>query len=78
MQTIVSKTGNTNLSSQYTLSLIRFLSANSEIYKFKASIHGVNMGNKLKLHKPSTKLKMYQKEIHYSSIKICNQLPDDV
>ena len=33
MQTVVSKIGNTNLSSQYTLSLIRFVPANSEIYK---------------------------------------------
>jgi hypothetical protein len=53
MQTIISKRGNTNLCSQYILSLIRFLSANSEIYKFKSSIHGINTGHKLKLCKPS-------------------------
>jgi hypothetical protein len=53
METIISKTGNTNLCSQYTISLIKFLSANSEIYKFKSSIHGINTGHKLKLHEPS-------------------------
>jgi len=75
MQTIVSKTENNNLCSQYIFPLIRFLSANSKIYKFKSSIHGINTGHKLKLHKPSIKLKMYLKGAHGSSIKICKKLP---
>jgi len=34
------------------------------------------MRHKLKLHKPSTKLTMYQKGVYYSSIKIQNKILD--
>jgi hypothetical protein len=41
-----------------------------EIYEFNPSVHGINMRHKLKLHKPSTKLTMYQEGVYYSSINI--------
>jgi len=63
------------LSSQYTLSLMRFLSLNLEIYTFISTIHGFNTRNKLQLHKPSTTRAIYQKGTYYNSMKIINVLP---
>ena len=46
------------LTSQYILSLMRFLSSNLEIYKFNASVHNISTRYKLKLHKPAARLTM--------------------
>ena len=76
MQTTVSKIGNTNL----TLSVHTFPDEvpinNSEINKFNSSVHGTNTRHKIKQHKPSTKLTMYQKGVYFSSMKLYNKLPD--
>jgi len=61
-------------SSQYILSLVRFLLQNLEIYTYNCTIHGFSTRNKLQLHKPSTTLKIYQKGTLYDSIKIFNKL----
>jgi hypothetical protein len=61
------------LTSQYTLSLMRLLSSNLEIYKFNTSVHNINTR-----HKPATRLTMYQSSVYCNSINIYNQLPDDV
>jgi len=61
-------------SSQYILSLMRFLLQNLEIYTYNSTIHGLNTRNKLLMHKPSTTLKIYQKGALYDSIKIFNKL----
>jgi hypothetical protein len=44
------------LTSQYVLSLMRFISSKLEIYKFNTSVHNINTRHKLKLHKPVTRL----------------------
>jgi hypothetical protein len=66
------------LTSQYILSLMRFLSSNLEIYKFITSVHNINITLKLKLQKPAARLTMYQRSVYYNSINIHNKLPDDL
>jgi len=66
------------LTSQYILSLMRFLSSNLEIYKFNTSVHNINTRHKLKLHKPAARLTMFQRSVYYDSINVYNVLPDDL
>jgi hypothetical protein len=68
------------LTSQYILSLMRFLSLNLEIYKFNTSVHNINTRHKLKLHKPATRFTMYHRSVYCNSINIYkyNKLPDDI
>jgi hypothetical protein len=66
------------LTSQYILSLMRFLSSNLEIYTFNTSVHNINTRCKLKLHKPAARLTMYQRSVYYNSINISNKLPNDL
>ena len=66
------------LTSQYVLSLMRFRSSNLGNYKFNTSIHDKNPRHKLKLHKPSTRLSMYQKSVYYNGINVYNTLPDAI
>jgi hypothetical protein len=57
---------------------MRFLSSNLEIYKFNTSVHNINPRRKLKLHKPTARLTLYQRSVYYNSINIYNKLPDDL
>jgi hypothetical protein len=66
------------LPSHYILSLMRFLSTDLEIYKFTSSVHVINTRYKFKLHKPSTRLTLYQKGVYQSSIKVYNKFPDAI
>jgi hypothetical protein len=66
------------LTSQYILSLVRFLSSNLEIYKFNTSVHNINTRHKLKLHKPATRLTTHQRSVDCNSINVYNKLPDDL
>ena len=61
------------LTSQYVLSLMRFLSSNLGNYYFNTEIHDKNTRHKLKLHKPSI---IHQKCVYYNSINVYNRLPD--
>jgi hypothetical protein len=61
-------------SSQYILSLMRFLLQNLEIYTYNSTIHGFSTINKLQLHKLSNTLKIYQKGAFYDGTKIFNKL----
>ena len=65
------------LTSQYILSLMRFLSSNLDIFIFNTSVHKINTRLKLKLHKPTVRLTMYQKSAHCNNINIYNKLPGD-
>ena len=60
--------------SQYVLSLMKLLSTNLENYNFNITIHDKNTRSKLKLHKPSTRLSMYQKNVYFNSIEVYNRL----
>jgi len=66
------------LTFQYILFLMRFLLSNLEIYTFNTSVHNINTRCKLKLHKPATRLTMYQMSVYYNIINIYNKLPDDL
>jgi hypothetical protein len=66
------------LTSQYILSLMRFLSSNFETYTFNTSVHNINTRLKLKLHKPTARLSMYQRSTYYNSINIYNKIPDEL
>jgi hypothetical protein len=52
--------------------------SNLEIYTFNTSVHNINTRLKLKLHKPTARLKMYQRSVYYNSVNIYNKLPDDI
>jgi len=64
------------LTSQYILSLMRFLLSNLNTFTFNSSVHNKNTRLRLKLHKPSVKLKMYQRSVYYNCITVYNKLPD--
>jgi len=53
------------LTSQYILSLMRFLLSNLEFFTFNTSVHNINTRLKLKLRKPTARLTMYQRSAYY-------------
>jgi len=77
-RTLFKKLQMLTLTSQYILSLMRFLSSNLEIYKFNTSVHNTNTRRKLKLQKPAVRLTMYQRSVYCNSINIYNKLPYDL
>jgi len=66
------------LTSQYILSLMKFILQNQERYLFNNEVHNINTRNKLKLHQLMSNLTLYQKGVYYMSIKIFNKLPDHI
>ena len=60
------------LTPQYILSSMRFLSSNLEIFTFNTSVHTINTRLKLKLHKPTARLTMYQRSAYSNRINIYN------
>jgi len=60
------------VTSQYILSLIKFLLQNQEQFTSSTAVHSINMRNKLKLHKPISNLTLYQKAVYYMSIRLFN------
>jgi len=57
---------------------LRFLSYNLEILTFNTSVHNINTRLKLKLHKPTMRLTMYQRSAYCNSINIYKKLPGDL
>jgi len=66
------------LTSQYILSLTKFVLQNKERYTFNTEVHNNNTRHKLKLHQPICNLTLYQKAVYYMSIKISNKLPEQI
>ena len=64
------------ITSQYSISLIKFLLKNQEKFTSNTEVHNISMRNKLKLHKTISILILYQKGVYYMSIRIFNKLPD--
>ena len=48
------------------------------IYQTNSSVHGVNTRQQNKLHIPSVRLPSIQRVVYYSSVKIFNQLPQNI
>jgi hypothetical protein len=63
------------VTSQYILSLMKFLLQNQEKLTSNTEVHNINTRNKLKLHKPISNLTLYQKGVYYMRIWIFNKLP---
>ena len=55
--------------------MMKLLSTNLENYNFNITIHDKNTRSKLKLHKPSTRLSMYKKNVYFNSIEGYSRLP---
>jgi len=66
------------LPSQYTFSLMRFLSRNLQFYTFTSTIHNYNTRNRILLHNPSSLLTIYQKGLYYESVGVFNKLPHHI
>jgi len=66
------------LTSQYILSLMGFLSSNLNLFTFNSSVHNITTRLRLKLHKPSVNLKIYQQSPYFNCINIFNKLPEDL
>jgi hypothetical protein len=64
--------------SQYILSLLTFVSKNTEQYFANSEIHNINTRHTSNLHLPRAHLNIYQKEVYYSGIKFYNSLPQDM
>jgi len=57
-----------------------FAISNLNIYQTNSSVHGMNTRQKNKLHigLPSVSLSSIQRGVYYSSVKIFNQLPQNI
>ena len=66
------------LTSQYILSLMRFLSSDLDFFTFNSSVHNINTRLRPNLHKCSINLKIYQRSSYYNCINVYNKLPEDL
>jgi hypothetical protein len=58
----------------YIYSLMLFVVKSPNIYQTNTSVHGRNTRQQNKLHVPSVRFSSIQGGVHYSSVKIFNQL----
>ena len=66
------------LPGQYVYSLLMFVNKYRECFLSNSNIHGRNTRYNLNLHLTNTNLKLVQKEVYYSAIKIFNHLPTKI
>ena len=66
------------LPGQYILSLLMFVIKYSEFFPLNSDIHERNTRYNDNLHPPTTNLKLVQKGVLYSGIKIFNRLPTSI
>jgi len=62
----------------YIYAMVIFAVKSLNIYQTNISVHGVNTRQQNKLHIPSVRLFLIQRVVCYSSVKIFNQLPQNV
>jgi len=62
----------------YIYTLILFAVKNLNIYQTNCSVHGMNTRQHNKLHVPSVRLSSIQRGVRCSSVKIFNQLPQNL
>ena len=55
-----------------------FAVKNLNIYPPNSSVHGMNTRQQNKLHIPLVRLSSIQRGVYYSSVKIFNQLPQNI
>ena len=62
------------LQSQYIFSLLIFVVKNKDFFKTNSEVHSFNTRSNCDLYIPVANLTVFQKEVWYSAIKICNHL----
>jgi hypothetical protein len=62
----------------YTYALMSFAIKNRNVYQTNSFVHGTNTRQQNKLHIPSVRLSSIQRDVNYSSVKIFNQLPQNI
>ena len=62
----------------YVYALMLFVVKNLNIYQTNSSVHGMNTRQQNNLHISSVRLSSIQRGVYYSSIKIFNQLPQNI
>jgi len=63
---------------EYIYSLLMFVVKSKEILSPNSDIHDKNTRYNLNLHFPSTNLKLVQRSVFYSGVKIFNHLPTSI
>jgi len=66
------------LPGQYILPLLLFVIKNRDFFPLNSDIHDRNTRYNDNLHPPTTNLKLVQKGVFYSGIKIFNRLPTSI
>jgi len=61
--------------SQYIYSILLFVTKNKDQFLSNSQVHKINTRQTFDLYVPTTNLKVYQKGVFYSGIKIYNHLP---
>jgi hypothetical protein len=62
----------------YIYALMLFVVKNPNTYQTNSSVHGRNIRQQNKLHAPSVRFSSIQRDVFYSSVKIFNQLPQNI
>jgi len=62
----------------YIYALMLFAVKNLNIYQTNSSVHSMNTGQQYKLHIPSVRLSSIQRGVCYSTVKIFDQLPQNI
>jgi len=63
---------------QYIYSLLMFVLKSREVFSLNSDIHDRNTRYNLNLHFPTTNLKLVQRGVFYSQVKIFNHLPPSI
>jgi len=63
---------------QCIYSLLMFVVKSREVFSLNSDIHGRNTHYNLNLHFPTTNLKLVQRGVFYSGVKIFNHLPPSI
>ena len=66
------------LQSQYIFSLMMFVARNRELFVINANVHKFSTRSHNDLHLPIANLSVFQKGVHFSGVKIFNNLPTDL
>jgi hypothetical protein len=78
MQRIFQKIKILPLQSQYIYSLLLFVINNRQHFKINSDMHNINIRDNLDFHYPQARLSVYQKDAHYTGIKLFHRLPGSI
>jgi hypothetical protein len=66
------------LMSQYIFSLMMFVINNKNQFTINSEVHDINSRQHLNLHQPASTLTGCQQQIHYSAVRVYNNLPPHI